>query len=508
MTIAEASRVAALEDDLTLDALRLNGAALNARIASMVTAADLERTIDGASTLTLTVFDPDRRLLRSGIFGDVIDVELDGLWFRLVKVSKAGDTLTLTFEDRIVSMLRDRDSYRKARRGTVTRAEFALSLVREIQPAIDFISPDLHVKQTTIVDSTTRKARDKNRERGIADDVTLKIGWNGSRNATRSQRDMMERVLSLAFKLRAGPRATKALVEACIVESSFQDLPGGDASSVGLLQLLDLHYGGSVSQRRDVTKIVTDFLKVGFTGRGGAIDLARTNPGWSAGTVAQAVQGSAYGSRYDDVGDQADAVIAAWGGVTSGGSITTAKKYEFTRGSPGKREDTWTAIRRLAAEVNWRCFVVGDAVYFIGDDDLFASRARFTLREDLGGVGDVSFDYDYGKKVAEATVTCRASRWIAPPGTVVILDDLGMADGRWLVGSIRRSLFDRQTEISLVKPMTPKPEPSAGTTSTTSNASGTPGRSGPVRTKLVEWALSRTNRSISIRCRTPRTCRR
>jgi hypothetical protein len=209
MTIAEASRVAALEDDLTLDALRLNGAALNARIASMVTAADLERTIDGASTLTLTVFDPDRRLLRSGIFGDVIDVELDGLWFRLVKVSKAGDTLTLTFEDRIVSMLRDRDSYRKARRGTVTRAEFALSLVREIQPAIDFISPDLHVKQTTIVDSTTRKARDKNRERGIADDVTLKIGWNGSRNATRSQRDMMERVLSLAFKLRAGPRATK-----------------------------------------------------------------------------------------------------------------------------------------------------------------------------------------------------------------------------------------------------------------------------------------------------------
>jgi hypothetical protein len=243
-----------------------------------------------------------------------------------------------------------------------------------------------------------------------------------------------------------------------------------------------------VSQRRDVTKIVTDFLKVGFTGRGGAIDLARTNPGWSAGTVAQAVQGSAYGSRYDDVGDQADAVIAAWGGVTSGGSITTAKKYEFTRGSPGKREDTWTAIRRLAAEVNWRCFVVGDAVYFIGDDDLFASRARFTLREDLGGVGDVSFDYDYGKKVAEATVTCRASRWIAPPGTVVILDDLGMADGRWLVGSIRRSLFDRQTEISLVKPMTPKPEPSAGTTSTTSNASGTPGRSGPVRTKLVEWA--------------------
>lgn len=106
---------------------------------------------------------------------------------------------------------------------------------------------------------------------------------------------------------KAPPKARLALWMAAIVESGVHDLPDGHSSSVGVLQLLDIHLGGSVSARRDVELVATLFLKRGFTGRGGAIALSR-NEGLTAGQVAQAVQGSAYPYRYDERREQAIAL--------------------------------------------------------------------------------------------------------------------------------------------------------------------------------------------------------
>jgi hypothetical protein len=121
---------------------------LDQRIDEAITDGQLERTIEGASTLTLTLHDPKRALLRSGVFSRMVEVRLeDRLWFRLVKVSKSDDDLTLTFEDREVDQLRRRDKPRKANRKNVTRAQFALSLIREVRPAIAYRIPELRVKQ-------------------------------------------------------------------------------------------------------------------------------------------------------------------------------------------------------------------------------------------------------------------------------------------------------------------------------------------------------------------------
>jgi len=99
---------------------------------------------------------------------------------------------------------------------------------------------------------------------------------------------------------RAGPKARLALWMAAIVESGVHDIDYGHSSSVGVLQLLDIHLGGSVAKRRDVVLVSKLFLRQGFTGKGGAIEIARRNPGTSAGQVAQAVQGSAFPDRYDE----------------------------------------------------------------------------------------------------------------------------------------------------------------------------------------------------------------
>lgn len=99
---------------------------------------------------------------------------------------------------------------------------------------------------------------------------------------------------------KAGPKARLALWMAAIVESGVHDIPYGHSSSVGVLQLLDIHLGGSVAARRDVVLVAKLFLRKGFTGKGGAIAIAERNRGLSAGRVAQAVQGSAFPDRYDE----------------------------------------------------------------------------------------------------------------------------------------------------------------------------------------------------------------
>lgn len=89
-------------------------------------------------------------------------------------------------------------------------------------------------------------------------------------------------------------RAQIALISAGWVESRLQDLAGGHADSAGWLQLRVGLWGRA--RARSVKRSAHAFLLSGFTGRGGAIALARR--GWSPGVIAQAVQGSAHPGRY------------------------------------------------------------------------------------------------------------------------------------------------------------------------------------------------------------------
>lgn len=127
---------------------------------------------------------------------------------------------------------------------------------------------------------------------------------------------------SVSRQLDAIRKAKLALFEAGIVETGDPTLSTnpnyGDGTSRGALQLLATTAAAYGINPMDVAGVARGFLTHGYTGQGGAIELARENPGMTAGAIAQAVQGSAYPDRYDAVRDQAIAVMRAVGAQRGG----------------------------------------------------------------------------------------------------------------------------------------------------------------------------------------------
>lgn len=95
-------------------------------ILNALTGAQIERTIEGASTLTLTLSDPNQALLLSGIMDtnrdgkpENVEVQVHDNWYRLVSWALDGagaGTVTMTFEDRDIAHLRTFKKYREWKR--------------------------------------------------------------------------------------------------------------------------------------------------------------------------------------------------------------------------------------------------------------------------------------------------------------------------------------------------------------------------------------------------------
>lgn len=291
--------------DLDLGRMLLRGKTISADLRGIIVDAELERTIEAASTLTLTVHDRERLLLKSGVLHRGATITVNGLTFALVRPEKHGDEFSLTFEDLAIWALRQRDEPLKVRRTKeMTRARFIERLVREVKtPRISLWSPE---------------------------------------------RDVV------------------------------QEIAKSDASG-------------------------------------------------------------------------------------------TPEPYEFSRGTvaaegvEAEKEDSWSAIRRLADEVQWRAFIVADVLYYGTDQAILKQAPRYTIRERTAGIETIDWTLDEGLKAQSCTLTCLAERWAAPPGTVVRLAGQGPADGLWIVQSMRRRLSSVQASVELTRPREPLPEPAPGT---------------------------------------------
>lgn len=134
---------------LALGDLVLHGdKGVKVNLTSATTEAIHEQTIEGASTVTITVRDPQRGLLRSNLVKTKATMTLDRVQYRLVKVSRDGNQVTLIFEETAVNVLREYDKPRKANRANTTRAQFVESLVKEPKThIIPFRCPERKIKQ-------------------------------------------------------------------------------------------------------------------------------------------------------------------------------------------------------------------------------------------------------------------------------------------------------------------------------------------------------------------------
>jgi hypothetical protein len=456
-----------LQDDTNVDRMRIFiRGKQQAEIQQVILGGTVERTVDGASTVKVDVLDTYRELQTSGVLTTDTDVNIDGLYFRLAQIERNGDTLTLTFEDREVSLLRDHNGFRKASRDSMTRAEFAESLVREEKRVrIRFFSPEEHKTQPVAPDPN---ATDQNRGPGFADGATVNIKGV---NATPAQRRNIAIIINVGLAMGAPEVAICAALDAAAVESSAMNLAGGDRDSVGIFQQRNIPPWNK-RNRRKVDQAATTFYEQAIAylqiaaHRGEHVGI----PG-----LAQAVQHSAFPERYRQWANEAQRNFDLFTGgdvsATGSGNIFLdssggAGVYEFTRGTIDdqgrvQKENTWDCLNRLAQEVNWRCFMVNGTVYFCSETYLFKSRPRLTIDTNESGIDQVDFEYDRQKKNSRVTVECHISRWGAPPGSVVLIQDHGPIDGRWLVSDINRDLFDTKAEIQLIKPLPKLPEPPA-----------------------------------------------
>lgn len=293
------------------------------------------------------------------------------------------------------------------------------------------------------------------------------------------QLDVAEKVLDEAFKHTQSKRPILALLCACLVESGMRNLSYGHSSSVGILQLLNIHLGGSMSTnggRRDVALVTRMFLNRGFWGKGGAIAIAKRDKGMSVGQIAQQCQGSAFPGRYDQQRSRADSILKAYGGAgggdgeDGGGGGSYTKQYNFQIGTTeNPREDYWTGFNRLADEVNWALFLDGQELYFDSETTLIKFKPSAVIRRGDPTVIRFSTNWDGRQVATEAELVLICDPFAYRAGEVFQLEGFGPAStgstvdlpGRWLIEEVDRSRFSPVSTFKLKQPEKPKKEPAS-----------------------------------------------
>lgn len=438
-----------------------------------IISADVRRTIEGSSTLSVGVADQDRALWNSGMLASKMDVRIDGLWFRLASVNKQGDIVDLTFEDREIAVLRTYNSHiAPISRAEMTRAEFILRLLNEVQEFnIPYFIQDLHVAQP-VFDPNQNILNPAVRGPGInnQEDLTIKRGKPNIRQINWAN-DILAQATGQI--LDTNPHKRKLMVcmmMTAIQESSVQDKDPGDNidhnDSYGIFQ--QRPSSGYPKQTMPIKTVSTFRQAQEFLNR--AIAMDQRFPNLSKNDLCQDVQHSAFPNAYGQWETEASHWVDAYGATGGDGILpqaqfnlqndytTASGKYHFFRGVPPSRkndgwqlESSWACIQRLAQEVNWLAFFVSGTFYYCSEDYLFKSQPRAILSESSDGVDFINGDYDPNKKIASATIECRMGRWEVPPGTVVKLKDSGPHNGRWLVATVERDLFKPNGEITLKK---------------------------------------------------------
>lgn len=489
-------------ENLVLDVVHNTRILRDVAVEDVIIDGEVNRTMDGASEFTLTLHDPEREILNNPILQRAIDVKLDGLWFRLVGLEKQGSDLVLTFEDRLVSYLRSHKKVYRMSRKKMTRLEFCYMLIRKVkQYHIPVVIPELHKKQRIekLSSADRRSLKNDVTHPGInrGQDITVK-----GKPATSKQIDIAENLLDVGEKMDVPHKFLVAIIMVAIQESEMgkyrYDLQGGQPDKGNLHQGVlhqdiqpgsvwrQLGGGGPTMSVRDVRGQAKAFYTQ-------ARNAYADDHGLSSEALAEKVQVAGTPDAWGQWKDEATNFVDAWGGRTgnplqnedaAGTSTRTfRKRYLFTteEGNKvgGKPQNWWDAIKGLLQETSFAFFVSNGILYLISEGQLINGKVRMILSPDTPGVTDIDFNIDNGQDEATATVTCRAARWIAPPGTCVKLTGMGKANGRWLVAGIRRNVYARDAEITLKKADHTLPEPAPEVVTTQVGTS--PGEGPPVK---------------------------
>jgi hypothetical protein len=468
-----------------------------AHLTTAITTIRLEDTIEGSSTLEITVVDSNFELIEffeisetGRIFALDLNYPLDsGSWWRLSGLDVSGGVngaeFVLTFIERPVAWLTHKHGPKKMSRGKATRAEFFQSLVKEVKAGrgLRFFSYELHVKQQIEGQGSVTSGQDRNgdgRRRSIPNGATPKI--QGTK-AVKRQLELVTLCLDIADELHASDRAVDAMLVAGIGESGFKEILNTAGSGYGGVFQGDVEANYRYFKVTDTEAMCRHFFKGGKGYQaGGAIAAAKANKDWSPGKIALEVEGSRSNFASEALGvhhyqqyiDEARDLKGLAGGNFSGtGGGTYRQQYNFQVGDDANpRETYWDGMTRLAQDVNWRLFVNGRTIYFDSDMTLVRRRPAYIVKREDPAVIGWSARWDDRRIATEATLELICAPFDYRAGDVFLLEDFGPISngstaepaplpGRWLIASITRNSGDLSSTFTLVQPGKPNLEPAS-----------------------------------------------
>lgn len=178
------------------------------------------------------------------------------------------------------------------------------------------------------------------------------------------------------------------------------------------------------------------------------------------------------------------------------------------RSVAGDKSDSWTLLGEVADAINWRRFSNGRQLV-MGSDKWLMDRgpSGWTVREHTGPVHHVDFDLNTRRRASEASFEVDARRWAVWPGRAVELENLGPADGKWLVAEFSRALTRERATVKIVRSRhvlkEPPPAPAAVPGSEAGEQDFLPGQEGTIsgtaaanaaRERMVQWALAQAGK--------------
>lgn len=452
-------------------------------------------------------------------------------WFRLAQVKKNGDTLSLIFEDRHVQIMKQFNKKLVVPKGQMTRCEFVWRLFLEAQmrdPLMkDFISPCSIGKKPPpkLIDSIEGITPQPPSFKYVPGASVLKTGakiyiTNGIDPPTLAQDDQIRNIniiLNEAMTMKARRKILVVAMMVAQVESSIRNLscvlkygmcPDGP---IGVFQQFHT-YGWPASN--DVKTDAHAFLDA-------CIATDKTYPNLTYEQLGVKTQNSGadpfnlspylnnYAGKLNVARIYAERIVTAWG--VAGGDIQSQKvsndptavggdpfappsalagaaqaisgpdtnTVQWHRGSPVRRsskhgslrqwkpENSWDCALRMAQEVQWYCFWYIDDLHFEKGDDIFSRIPDYVIKEFDQGIDYIDGDYDRNKVNGTVTLNVEARQWQAVPGDLILLEEMGPWDGRWIMTEFSRDLISgqvaAQATITCKKPQPALPEPSATT---------------------------------------------
>lgn len=121
--------------DIASGEIIINGTSLDLIVDQSLVTAQLDLDISKASTMTLTLHDPDRVLINAPELSEASLLNFGPFSFQLVSVDKSGSVLTCVFEAWAVAALSQATGAFTVAPGTMTRSQFAALLVGQVEGA-------------------------------------------------------------------------------------------------------------------------------------------------------------------------------------------------------------------------------------------------------------------------------------------------------------------------------------------------------------------------------------